>query len=418
MIAVSAKFLAALQYSHTSCARMEVYSNGSLRYTLTNILGKTDPNFPATKNMIIDGSVNYDKKSDVRARCSVKLVTPDGSLIPKLSSDLLTPFGNIIKLYRGIQFADGRQEFIILGTFRITDVEVDEDKGGVTVTVTGSDLTHIVARNTVVQYWPSGATSDTSSQAYATLNAYYTDIIRLMVQDRYPTVTFNDIAANWQLLQIDASVKSDPNVPVYQNEGSNLWSTAKTYAKTVGCDLSFNRYGLCQLKTDPNYSIFASGVTPSPAFTFIEGQQALFTALKRTLTDSATFNQVIITGEGQTFGGLPLQSAPAQDNDPSSPTYINGSYGVVTYFETNSYLVSQIQADHYAALVLRISLGVQETLEFPSIVCPFLEVDDVIALTCLRLGVNANIYIIDSLTIPLKATDSMKAVVRRRRALV
>jgi hypothetical protein len=55
------------------------------------------------------------------------------SLVPDNDFDLLTPFGNELRLFRGIQFDDGSVEYVPLGVFVIIDVVIKDTNDGVQI---------------------------------------------------------------------------------------------------------------------------------------------------------------------------------------------------------------------------------------------------------------------------------------------
>jgi len=69
------------------------------------------------------GNVKIDVKSAVRRSCQVNLMTARDSnnLVPDNDFDTLSPFGNELRLYRGIRFQNEEEEYVPLGVFVITD---------------------------------------------------------------------------------------------------------------------------------------------------------------------------------------------------------------------------------------------------------------------------------------------------------
>lgn len=405
---VSSKFLAAVQQSHNVVVKLEILSSGSVVYSLTQ--DSTTANNTSTTR-ITDGSVTMAKTNATRSQSSLKIVDPTFSVVPTSSSSLITPYGNEMRLYRGIRFSDGTEELVRLCTNRISEVAVNDTAGGVELQITGYGRERQVSRNVVSTYWPT-----TTTQGYPLTSVSYATYIQTLIADRYPLARFDASAALWTLQQYDPTW-STPIASTYSlSEGSDPISQAKSMADNVMCDLYANRDGTFTFIRDPNLSLLDGNITPTPVASFTEGSTATFLSLKRTFSDVNTFNVVVVTGEGTVFG-LPFRSAPAQDNDPNSPTFINGPYGSVVHTETSPFAYTQVQVDQYAQLILRRSLGAQDTVEMPTIVNPALDVDDCIQITRKRAGLTNVLYIIDSVTIPLKATDSMKVKTRERRSL-
>lgn len=398
---VTNTFLDALRTNHNVVMRFEFYKPGVSGpiWSSTAMLTDSDQYL-----YVVDGTVSMDKKADIRSRLSMVLMDPTGEAIPTDADALLAPFTNEIKVYRGIQFYDGSVEYVLLGTWRLTDCDIDEADGGVRMTISGQDRARNVSRFVVERYYQPNI-GDT-----------YAEAIRAMILDRYPAVEFNGTAAQWNSMQNDQSVVIQALKRPTYTIGADLWKEARRLAAAIGCDLYFDRSGVCTMIRDPAFT-YTSGVGAEPVFDFEDGDSAIFTGLKRKLSDSNRANEVIVTGEGTGLTGLPLRSTPAIDDDPTSPTYFYGSYGRVPKMETHDLLYTQIQVDDYAQLRLRQSLGAQELVSFPSLVAPHLDPDDIVSVTRSRLGLNKANYIIDTISIPLRAEGKMQTTLRERRAL-
>lgn len=365
---------------------------------------------------IIDGNVTREKSADYRSHSTLKLVDPSFDLVPTDALSLLTPWGNEMRIYRGIEFADGTSESVLLCTDRISTVTVDESSGGATITLTGFSRERQVARNVPVATWPTATVF-----GYPVPATPYTTYARTIISNFYPQALFDATAATWLLFQNDSSVTTINTNPPWLQAGSDPWKQAKNMADAVGCDLFAKRDGTFSLIRDPNLILMSADTPLAPVATFIEGKTATFLSLKRTLSDEKTWNQIIVNGEGNNFS-VPLRSAPpygtiAVDNDPNSPTNVTTSYGIVTHVETNSLMRTQTQVDNYAQLLLRRTIGGQEIVELPVIVNPALDVDDAISITRERDGVADTTYVIDSVSIPLRAEASMTIKTRERKAL-
>lgn len=406
MQATSAAFAAAVAGDHNVAVGLEILTGGQVVYSTTQVAGQPSPALE-----IIDGSVTYDKAADFRTRSTVKLVDSTLSFVPTTSSSLLTPWGNEIRLYRGVAYADGTTEMVRLCTNRISTVAVEEVSGGISLTVTGFGRERQVARNVATSIWPPSTIFGYPVPATA-----YTNYIRAIITNRYPLAAFDASAATWLSYQNDITVATKPESPPWAQENSDLWKQARNMADSVGCDLFADRNGTFCLIRDPNLTLMDAAFAQTPVASFIEGETSTFLSLKRILSDEKTWNQVICTGEGTVFG-LPLRSTPAVDNDPNSPTNISSGYGVVTHMESNSLMTTQTQVNGFAKLLLRRTVGGQETVELPSIVDPRLDVDDVILIERERDGVVNVLYVIDSLTIPLRAEATMTIKTRERRSL-
>jgi hypothetical protein len=296
-------------------------------------------------------------------------------------------------------------------------VDIKDSKGVPMIQIDGSDLSRMISRNKVVNFYQSA------------LSANYTDIIRKMCSDQFPGCVFDNTAAAWRQIPpagiaVNNSnvISTDSLVPLLFQEGADLWAEAQNLANSLACDLYFNRDGTLVFKQDPNMTWMNGNLPtlPNPSATFIEGSQARFVNLDRKLSDSAAYNQVIVTGEGQIIGASqnPIRSVPARDTDVKSPTYINGDYGTVTLFETNSYMKTQNQVNNFAQWRLKTSIGSQEAVQFDGFVDSALDIDDILLLTRSRMGLVNQLFVLDAYTVPLTSKEVMQVRLRERRAIV
>ena len=91
----SAAFKAAVRTNHIVVSKAEVWASDQKLQEIN----------------ISDGNVKIDSGSAVRRTCEVTLVTSreSNNLVPDNDFDLLTPFGNELRLFRGVQYVDGTE---------------------------------------------------------------------------------------------------------------------------------------------------------------------------------------------------------------------------------------------------------------------------------------------------------------------
>ncbi len=408
MQSVSAKFLSEVATNHTMAVKVEFVFNG----TVQHVIEPSNPATTASPLAILDGQVVTSKRNSTRSTFTLKLLDPTFSYVPGSGNNLLTPYGTTVNIYRGVKYSDQTLEYVRLGTFRINKNEISENNDGAPVmSLSGSDLSRSVARNVL---------SVNAINAVTISNGllHYAEVIQALILYAYPAATFNDTVANWITFQNDTSVAFIAGVGVVYNQGADLWAEAVKLAKSTGCDLYCDRYGVFTMISDPSYTYTNAGIAPNPVAAFTEGSGSVFFKPKRTLDDQTAFNQWIITGNGQTNTGQPIQSVPAQDTDVTSPTYIGGTYGIVTKIESNPLMYTLNQINSYAQLKLRTTIGGQELVAAEIIPNPALDIDDVVVATRSRSGLSASLFIIDSTTVPLLAKNAMLIGLRERRALV
>ena len=362
----SAAFKSAVRTNHTVVAKAEVWASDQKLQEIN----------------ISEGSVSINSSSAVRRTCEVTVVTgrETANLVPDNDFDLLTPFGNELRLYRGVQYEDGTEEYVPLGVFVITEVAIQDTNEGVVIKLAGEDRSIRIARAKWTEPYqlPNGS-----------LESALTDLLK----NRYPDAQLSFPTTNVSVNQI-----------ILGSENSNdPWKDAVEIAELVGFDLFFDQNGVVQMKQFP--TLDGSVVVAL----FIEGSGTTITSLDRTMSTKDTYNGVIYTIEGSDVV-LPIR-VEAWDEDTSSPTYRYGVFGEVPTFVESSLLATEAEAIRAAYSLLNIYIGKQEQMAFNSLVDPSLDVQDVVYIKSNGAKVD-RLVIIDSLDIPLNPEGEMSANAR------
>ena len=313
----SKNFQKAITGSHNVAVRIEFWApGGSAPLYVLNQINDT-PTTPTPSLVLTDGSVTMDKGSDQRSQVTATFVSPDGSMIPMEGTDPITPWGNEMRVFRGVYYpVTGTSELVPLGSFLINRVNI-KDEAGVTMDVTGYDRSRNISRNVVPYYWPDFPTQQ------LVLNKPWATLIQVALASAWPAVQFNDSAANWANLQNDPVNGAVPNMLQSFGQGTDLWNQMRQYAAAAGCDLFFTRDGICKMYRDPNFNNMAASNTSASlsVASFIEGSTATFEKVDRTLDDSAAYNYVVVYGSGDILSvplfNYPPNGTPVVDNDPN-----------------------------------------------------------------------------------------------------
>lgn len=366
MYARSAAFDAAVKKSHLAIFKCEIYDNGILQRTLD----------------IGEGNVRVEDAA-VRRRFDARLVDPDGTLTPDDASDLLAPFGNEIKIYRGIRFDSGTEEYLSLGVFGLDDIKIDDSGETLGLTIEGYDRAHKVQKaKFVTEYVVASGTN-------------YATAIQDLILSRFPAAQFNFIS----------TTRTTPKL-VFE-AGSDPWEAARKMAGNIGCDLFFDTSGICKLVAivDPT--------TASVDWRYAEGAEAMFLYINKRMTNEGVYNHVIVTGESTENTSGPVR-AEAKDDNPASPTYYLGDFGDVVYFQASEFITTQSQAQDVANARLQKVLGASEEVRILNVPHPAHEIDDVIEIVRAKSKIDAR-YVIDGLTIPLVEQRGMDISTRKRK---
>lgn len=366
MYPASAAYKAAIRTNHKVISKAEIWGGGSFLTSLN----------------IDSGKVSVNVSSAVRRTCSVHLSTSvaTSDLVPDNDFDLLAPFGNELRLYRGIEFTDGTVEYIPLGVFVMTNVKIQDTIDGVSISIEGEDRSILISRNK----W---------TEAYQMVSGTLEASITALLQNRWVDVETDFTATNVTVNQVvfGADKSSDP------------WKDCVNLCAQVGYDLYFDVNGVAVLTQFP--SLDASAV----AATYIEGEQTTITSLDRSISTKETYNGVIYTLEGSQVT-TPVR-VEVWDEDTSSPTYRYGVFGQAPTFVTSNLITTSAEAIKAASLLLNTYIGAQEEISWNAIVDPSLDVNDVVYIKSIGSKVD-RLVIIDSLDVPLKAEETLGARAR------
>lgn len=366
MYPASAELKAAIRTDHIAISKAEIWNQEQRLLTLD----------------IGDGSVEVSVDKTTRRTCSVSLITSRNAdnLVPDTDFDYLTPFGNELRLFRGVEFEDGTREYVPLGVFVITDVNIEDRNDGVSIQVRGEDRGAKISRNK----W---------TKVYQMVSGSLESSISALLQDRYADVQTNFPTTNVTIQQVilGAEKSNDP------------WQDAIEICELGGYDLFFDVNGVATMRQFP-----ALDGSPVVAL-FQEGEGNIITSLSRDISTRDTYNGVIYTIEGSNIT-TPLK-VEVWDDDPASPTYRYGVFGQAPTFVTSNILATQTEAVNAASLLLYKYIGAQENISFSSLVDPTLDVNDVIYVKSDGAKVD-RLAIIDSITIPLTVDGQMSTKTR------
>lgn len=360
---VSAQFAAAIVQSHRLATQVEVLESGVVA---------GDP-----LTSVASGTVTLDARAQSRGRLDITILD-DGALglIPAAATDPLAPYGNELRVSRGIRYPDNTTELVPLGVFRIDETEVSDSAGQLTVQIAGMDRSARIADARFEEPFQIPAGVNVATQ------------ILTLVQAAYPAVV-SDFAPTPHVTGV-----------MFIEEGADRWALCQQLATNAGMRLYFDGLGTLIFTADSQSGIAA---------TIAEGNGGLLVSAGRRWTRQGAFNRVIVTGEN-TSVGVPVR-AVATDTNPLSPTYYFGPFGPVPRFFQSQFIVTAAQAQDAANAMLARELGTTQSVNFGSIVLPHLEPGDVVRITRQRAGVDED-HIIDSLTIGLGADQAMSGATR------
>ncbi|MGH3966285.1 MAG: hypothetical protein ACRDRY_24075, partial [Pseudonocardiaceae bacterium] len=277
----------------------------------------------------------------------------------------------------------GTDELMPLGLYVITEANITDTAQGLSVDIAGMDPSWRISRNKWTDVF------------VIRLGTRYDVAIRNLIINRRPETVFN----------FATTLRRTPRL-IFGKEPTDPWKDAQEMATAIGMELYFDAAGVCTMREEPDPDV------GDPVWTFTDLDQPTMTALTRRLSPAETFNVIIVRSEG-TGVATPIRWVE-EDVDPSSPTYVLGSYGRHATEFKSSMVVNADQAKEAAQALLRRHKGATEAVDLEAIPMPALEPGDIVAVTRGRSRV-AGQWLIDTLSLPLGAGQLMRATMRRQR---
>jgi len=382
MLPVSDRFADLIWDSHTVATKVEVLQAGAVVADLTEL------------GVVLDGSVQASRSATQRT-ASLSIVDTDGTLSPSEANELFLPAGNELRLWRGVVFPDATQqemvdgtdrELVPLGTFRFTNVDGDYpnvafsqmyDRSWV---ISGAKLlnTTVIAAGTTV-----------------------TDAIGTLLQAASPGVETNLPDTDEVVVEMIFEEESDP------------WDVCQQLAANLGMILYFDPMGVCSMREEPDPLADPIALVLNNEYEFFVENKNMLLGLTQAW-EGVSYNAQVVVGENTSLAA-PVR-AVAYDLDPESPTQWNGNYGRrPAPIIRDEKIASVAQARLRARKELRSQLGLFQKLDLPSLVHPALEIGDILLINYVREQFRlTQLAIVDSLTIPMRATQSMQIETRSR----
>ena len=361
---VSPQFDAAIHSTHQVVVKAELWTAGAVELL--------DPDMA-----VISGTVTVDATADIRRTATLQ-IADDAGLFPQIGAagiSGLEPYGNEVKLYRGIEYGDGSQELCPLGIFPIQSTQITESAGARTVSLALTDRSRLIsdARFVSTYYIPTGTSFLTAAAALVDYCLPYSVAVDKDIEATTPTTT---------------------GTPIIFHEQDDPWKAVQTLSAAVGCEAYFGQDGRLKIREVPDPSV-------APVlFTYLDDELSILLGVDRTLTRS--YNAVLLTSSAPNVA--PIRSLQ-YDSNPSSPSYFYGPYGKVPLFFATPLVTSQSQADAAAKSRLNHILGLAEAVTLAAIPHPAHTVNDVVHATRLADGLDSDL-VIRQVTIPLDASTS------------
>ena len=354
VVSLTTTLAEALTASHQMIVRAQVFANAT---TTT----------PTATLQLTEGSVRVDSSSAVRRVLDATFVSDDGDT--STLTDLLSVNGREIQVWRGILYPNGREEVVSVGRFRIDTVEDDVAVPGA-VKVTAPDHAARVVDDRFVTPRPATAGRPIAEEIVA------------LIQESIPGV----------LVYYPGGTPAIPTGLVWEED---RWGAVSDLARSIGCVVYADATGAFRVEPEPTLS-------DPPTWTVSTGARGVVLGGTRRRTREAVYN-LVRASSAPADGSTPVY-AVAEDNDPSSPTWVGGSFGRVPRYYASPLLVTGGQCLSAARAILARALGARRELAVETIVNPALDAGDRLDVFLADGGLER--HLVDSFNLPLTAGES------------
>lgn len=324
---------------------------------------------------ISSGSVSANLNSRVARTLSLTL--PRG-LFPANPGGLLAPFGNYLKVFSGVDYAAGRYLWQVF-TGRINDITMSSDG---TVSLTAIDRAGDIQDSYFGSPQQSNATSLITNQ------------FKQLVLDALPSATFGTFDSG--------AFNTTPNL---------IWNSDRASA----CDdlaNSSNLFWYPLANGDFVMRQVAWTVAQTPVWTFTAGyKESSIMAWTVGYSRTNVWNQITVVGE-LADGTTPVY-ATVTDNNPASPTYVSGNFGLKGQYFSVQTAQTQGQALSLANAYLRQTKSLTEKWTLQMAPDASLELGDAIIIdTKEPKRMSSPAQVVSAFTLSLDSKDTMNVTLQ------
>jgi hypothetical protein len=317
--ATSAAFNDAIRQSHESVVAASV------------TVGSGDP----ISLGIVSGTVDVTSDPGVRRTLTLEVVNTG------VEWAALQPTEAIIYIVAGLKLADGSVPHVPLGSFRCDDATLDWTDAQ-TISITAPD------RWAIVQETQFEVTTR------STQSTYVAEIVNLL--SVVPQATAARITAT-----------GDIAIPHAITYTASREDAVYSLAEAISADVAFAADGVLEIRDLPT-------AKSDSVWTVGPGDSGLLVTASYDRTRAYTFN-VVVVQPTSTDGTAVWAQVTAEDDDPTSPTYV-GTFGRVPRFVQSDLVTSAAQAEHVAACQLAQTIGLTSQVTLTAVPQPALDVLD------------------------------------------
>lgn len=313
------------------------------------------------------GSVSATLTSRVARTCDVTFVE---DMYPYTPAGLLAPYGNMLKATRGIVFADGSNFIWTVFVGRIQETRLNAD--GTCSAYAADFATDVVDAKF---FAPQSSSPDIE----------VTEQMKTLISDGFPQATFGP--------SDDSPVRT----------GALTWQSDRGGAlDELGATIGFFWYPLAN--GDFVLRRYPWTIMPVPVVTYSDDEGGSVVSSTATRTRQDIYNALTVTGER--LNGDPPVFGIALDDNPASPTFIDGNFGVRHQLMRLQTPGTQGSAQDAAHDNLRRLIALTDSWEWDMAPDAALELGDAVNLAV--RGRPPVIQVVESMSMPLDLESMMR----------
>lgn len=368
----------------------EFYTRIRLSHEVISYVVMVAPDQESQPLLVLEGEVAVDRTAQVRRSLNCRIVDPLGTITPRSTGEVLTPYGTELRAYRGIKWQDEsgewQEEVCPLGVFRLSRSSISYKSDGTSdIALEGYDQSRTIQRDKFIVPYVVAA------------NTNVLTAIKEIVKRTIPDVVYDAI-----------STSLTTSAPMLLDTGSDPWEACTQLAKSMGCEIYFDVEGRLVVAPPPDVTAH-----PAPVFTYYDSDGGHMIDLGRDYSDEQAYNGVIVTGETPGDEKPPVRGE-AWDDSPTSPTYRYGDYGEVPAFLTDNTAKTEEDCIKIAKSELALVLGRPAQLSMTALVNPSYEAGEVVEVKLNRAGIDG-LYGIDAFNVPLAGSATQRLALREKR---
>lgn len=351
---------------------------------------------------VLDGSITFDRTAARLASLDITLLDP--VRIPTGPTDVLTPFGYELRVWRGVKYRDTASSETVFVTFDGDSLVFDGDP--IVIGSVDFDVAEIMPLGTfpIQRSQVNAVDRVTQIQAFdrsqLVSDARFEDDYQVAQGTNYATAIEALISDGVDGLEYLFPSVSDTTPLLTFSAQEDRWEAAQRMARSIGHEILFDGLGRCVLRPEPTFDT-------EPVATVADAVNLLDATVA--LDREPAYNKVVVFSVNASTGAQ--YRGTATDDDPTSPTFYDGPFGRKPRFYYSEFVASNAQARRAARAILSSQLGVAKTVDLSLVPDPRLECSDVVRVTNTALGID-ELHIIDRLSLSLGPEQAMFAGVR------